>query len=155
QLSRASRLSVRFIYFDNFITNNIGGGTTSVQRATDFSDRQYSTAGQLVTAFGNSLLNEARAQYATRRQGRVPGAQAGTGPAVNVPGASFGAPIAGTADAGFGFTEGIFSLTDNVTVVRSNHAYKVGGSVQLVSDTRTQTLIQLYTFPSVDAYLAA
>ncbi|PYR51771.1 MAG: hypothetical protein DMF95_07925 [Acidobacteria bacterium] len=156
QLSPSERLSVRYIFFDNFITNNIAGGITSVQRATDFSDRQHSTAGQLVSTFGNSLLNEARMQYATRHQSRAPGAEAGTGPAITVSGiASFGGPIGAAADSGFGFTEGIFSLTDNFTYLRASHSYKFGASVQAVHDTRTQTQFQLYTFPSVDAYLAA
>jgi hypothetical protein len=156
QLSPSERLSVRYIFFDNFITNNIGGGITSVQRATNFNDRQHSTSGQLVSTFGNNLLNEARVQYATRAQSRVPGTQAGTGPAVNIPNAAnFGGPIGAAADSGFGFTEGIFGVTDNVTYLRGNHSFKVGGGVQFVHDTRTQTLFQLYTFPSVDAYLAA
>ena len=156
QLSPSERLSVRYIFFDNFITNNIGGGITSVQRATNFNDRQHSTSGQLVSTFGNSLLNEARVQYATRAQSRAPGTQAGAGPAVNIPNAAnFGGPIGAAADSGFGFTEGIFGVTDNVTYLRGNHSFKVGGGVQLVHDMRTQTLFQLYTFPSVDAYLAA
>jgi hypothetical protein len=156
QLSPSQRLSVRYIFFDNFITNNIGGGITSVQRASNFSDRQHSTAGQLVSTFGNSLLNEARLQYATRAQSRAPGTQPGTGPAITISGvASFGGPIGAAADSGFGFTEGIFSLTDNFTFLRANHSYKLGGAVQAVHDTRTQTQFQLYTFPSVDAYLAA
>ena len=156
EFSTSERLSVRSIAFDNFITNNIGGGITSVQRATDFTDRQYSTAGQLVSTLANNVLNEARVQYASRRQGRVPGAQAGAGPAVNIPSAAnFGGPVGASADAGFGFTEGIFSVNDNLTVLRGNHSYKVGVHLQSVRDTRTQTLIQVYTFPSVDAYLAA
>jgi carboxypeptidase family protein len=156
QLSPSQRLSVRYIFFDNFITNNIGGGITSVQRATNFNDRQHSTAGQLVSTFGNNLLNEARVQYATRAQSRLPGTLPGVGPAININGvASFGGPIGGAADSGFGFTEGIFSLTDNFTYLRSNHSYKFGGSVQAIHDTRTQTQFQLYTFPSIDSYLAA
>ena len=156
QLAPSQRLSVRYIFFDNFITNNIGGGITSVQRATNFNDRQHSTAGQLVSTFGNSLLNEARVQYATRAQSRGPGTLAGTGPAINVSGvANFGGPIGATADSGFGFTEGIFSLTDNLTFLRANHAYKFGGSFQTIHDTRTQTQFQLYTFASIDTYLSA
>jgi hypothetical protein len=153
QLSTAHRLNVRYIFFDNFITNNIAGGLTSVQRGTDFTDRQHSTAGQVISTFGNNLLNELRAQYATRSQGRVPGAQAGTGPAINVAGAAnFGGPIAGAADAGFGFTENIFQVLDNVTYIRGDHSYKVGFSGQFVDDTRTQTQFQLYTFASPAAY---
>jgi hypothetical protein len=156
QWSPSQRLSVRYIFFDNFITNNIGGGITSVQRATNFNDRQHSAAGQLVSTIGTSMLNEARAQYATRAQSRVPGTQAGSGPAINIPNAAnFGGPIGAAADSGFGFTEGIVSLTDNVTYLRGDHSFKVGGGLQFVHDTRTQTQFQLYTFPSVDAYLGA
>ena len=160
QLNDAHRLNLRYIFFDNFISNNIGSTTAgvpnSVQQGTDFSDRQHSTASQLVSTFGSSMLNEFRIQYATRNQGRVPGASAGTGPAIRIPAvANFGGPIATNADAGFGFTENIFQVINNATYIRGNHAYKVGFSGQWVGDTRTQTQFQLYTFPNVDAYLAA
>lgn len=156
QLGQGSRLTARYIFFDNAISNNVGGGTTSVQRATDFSDRQHSLATQLVSTFGSNLLNELRVQYATRDQGRVPGSQAGTGPAINISGvASFGGPIAGSSDAGFAFTQKIFQVIDNFTYIAGDHALKVGFSVQDVKDTRTATSSQLYTFSSVANYLAA
>ena len=83
------------MFFDNFITANVGGGLLSVQRATDFTDRQHSTGAQLVSTIGAGMLNELRVQYATRAQGRVPNALAGTGPAINIPNvAQFGGPIA-------------------------------------------------------------
>jgi hypothetical protein len=157
----AHRLSVRYIFFDNFINDNIPSTTSgvpnSVQQGADFTDRQHSTAGQMISAFGTRLLNEVRVQYATRRQGRVPGSQAGTGPGVRIAGvANFGGPVGDNSiGAGFGFTEGIFQVLDNVTYIRGNHAYKAGFTTQVVNDSRTQTLIQLYTFPSVDSYLAA
>jgi hypothetical protein len=155
-LSTAHRLEARYIFFDNFISNNINGGLNSVQRGTDFRDRQHSAALQLVSTGGNRLLNEARVQYAQRDQSRVPGAEAGTGPAIVVTGvANFGGPLATNADVGFGFTEKIFQVTDNVTYLRSNHSYKMGFNAQLVRDSRTQTQIQLYTFPTVAAYIAA
>ena len=76
-VSTNNRLNVRYIFFDNFIPNNIGstssGVPNSVQQGTDFSDRQHSTAGQLVSTFGCSVLNELRVQYATRTQSRVAG----------------------------------------------------------------------------------
>ena len=43
QINAANRLSVRYMFFDNFITANVGGGLVSVQRANDFADRQHST----------------------------------------------------------------------------------------------------------------
>ena len=159
-LSMSNRLSVRYIFFDNFIPNNIGstasGVPNSVQQGTDFSDRQHSTAGQLVSTIGARVLNELRVQYATRTQSRVPGSQAGTGPGIRINGvANFGGPVQANADSGFGFTEGIFQVLDNLTYIRGNHAYKFGFNTQAVSDSRTQTLIQLYTFANVDAFLAA
>jgi hypothetical protein len=156
QLSPANRLTARYIYFDNFIVNNIGGGLNSVERGTDFSDRQHSAALQLVSTLGTNRLNELRVQYATRAQGRVPGGFAGAGPAIAVSGAAnFGAPIAGASDAGFAFTQDVFQMIDNFTLLRGNHAYKVGLDVQHVADTRTQTQFQLYTFPNVAAYNGA
>lgn len=156
QLSGANRFSVRYLYFDNFINNNVGGGTTSVQRGTDFTDRQHSTGAQLISTISNNVLNELRVQYATRAQGRTPGSQAGTGPAINITNvASFGGPIAGLSDAGFAFTQDVFQVNDNLTYIRGNHAYKFGLDVQHVADTRTSTAAQSYTFSSVANYLAA
>ena len=71
QINSANRLSVRYMFFDNFITANVGGGLVSVQRANDFADRQHSTAAQLISTMGPSMLNELRVQYATRAQSRV------------------------------------------------------------------------------------
>jgi Carboxypeptidase regulatory-like domain/TonB dependent receptor len=156
QFNSSNRLSVRYIFFDNFINNNIGGGLSSVQRGTDFSDRQHSTGGQLVSTITPTLLNELRVQYATRAQGRVPGSQAGTGPAINITNvANFGGPINGDADAGFAFTQNVLQFNDNLTQIRGDHVYKYGIDVQHVADTRTRTASQSYTFASVANYLAA
>ncbi|MBI3262098.1 MAG: TonB-dependent receptor [Acidobacteria bacterium] len=156
QVNPANRLSFRYLFFDNFIVNNIGGGLNSVQRATDFSDRQHSTGAQLISTIRGNMLNEVRVQYATRAQSRAPGAQAGSGPAITVTGAAnFGGPIAGGSDAGFAFTQNVFQVNDSVTYVRGSSAYKIGFDVQRVDDARTSTSSQSYTFPTVDAYLAA
>jgi outer membrane receptor protein involved in Fe transport len=156
QLSAGNRLSFRYMFFDNFITANVGGGITSVQRATDFADRQHSTGAQLISTIGGTTLNELRVQYATRNQSRVPNALAGTGPAINIAGtANFGGPIGGVADAGFGFTQNVLQLNNNMSFLRGNHAFKVGVDLQWVADSRTSAPAQAYTFPSVAAYLAA
>jgi hypothetical protein len=156
QLSGAHRLSFRYLFFDNFIFNNVGGGLTSVQRATDFTDRQHSTGVQLISTLGSNLLNELRFQYATRAQGRAPGGDAGTGPAINVTGvANFGGPIGGTADAGFGFTQNVLQVNNSTTWITGDHAIKFGLDVQSIDDTRTSALAQQYTFPNVAAYQAA
>jgi hypothetical protein len=156
QVNQSNRLSARYIFFDNFINDNVGGGLTSVQRGTDFSDRQHSTGVQLISTVTPTLLNELRVQYATRAQGRVPGARGGTGPAINITNvANFGGPIAGDADAGFAFTQNVFQVANNLTHIRGDHAYKFGIDLQHVADSRTRTASQLYTFPNVAAYQAA
>lgn len=156
QISESNRATVRYIFFDNFISNNIGGGLNSVQRGTDFKDRQHSVAAQLVSTFGANVLNELRVQYAGRDQSRVPGDQAGTGPAIAISGAAnFGGPVATASDAGFGFTQNIFQVIDNFTFIRGDHAVKLGFSFQNVQDTRTIPQSQQYTFSSVANYLAA
>ena len=119
QLNDANRVSVRYIFFDNFITNNVGGGIGSVQRATDFSDRQHSTAAQLISTIRPTLLNELRLQHATRAQSRAPGSQAGTGPAINITNvANFGGPVASLTDAGFGFTQDVSQVNNSLTYLR-------------------------------------
>ena len=156
QFNQSHRLSARYIFFDNFINNNIGGGINSVQRGTDFTDRQHSTAVQLISTLTPTLLNELRTQYATRAQARAAGSQAGTGPAITISGiANFGGPIGGLADAGFGFTQDVLQVSNNLTHIRGDHAYKFGLDVQRVMDTRTNSPQQLYTFSSIDNYLAA
>jgi hypothetical protein len=156
QLNPNHRFTGRSIVFRNDSPNNIGGGLTSIQRTTDFLDAMESSSGQLVSSFGANRLNELRVQFARRVQGREGNELSGTGPAINIPGvANFGGPIATAADAGFGFTQGIWQVIDNFTFLRGNHSYKAGFDLQFVNDTRTATLFQLYTFPSIDAYLAA
>ena len=156
QFNQANRLTFRYMFFDNFITANVGGGNVSVQRATDFADRQHSTGAQLISTIGNGMLNEFRFQYATRAQSRVPNALSGTGPAINVTGAAnFGGPLASTADAGFGFTQNVMQFNNSTTLLKGNHALKAGIDFQHVADTRVSTTTQLYTFPNVAAYQAA
>jgi hypothetical protein len=156
QLSAGNRLSFRYMFFDNFITANVGGGLTSVQRANDFADRQHSTGAQLISSLGATTLNELRVQYATRAQSRVANPLSGTGPAINVTGvANFGGSVASTQDVGFGFTQNVLQVNDNMTFLKGNHSFKTGVDLQWVADTRTAAPAALYTFPNAAAYLAA
>jgi hypothetical protein len=156
QLNNANRLMARYMFFDNFITANVGGGNVSVQRANDFADRQHSTGAQLISTIGSNLLNEFRIQYATRAQSRVPNALSGTGPAINITGvANLGGPVADTTSSGFGFTQDVFQINNNMTMLKGDHAFKGGIDLQFVADTRTAAPAALYTFPNAGAYLAA
>jgi hypothetical protein len=156
QINDSNRASLRYIFFDNFITNNVGGGIGSVQRATDFTDRQHSTALQLISTIRPTVLNELRVQYATRAQARQPGSQAGSGPAINIANvANFGGPVASLTDAGFGFTQDVAQVNNSLTWLFGDHSFKAGFDIQHVADTRKSTAFQLYTFPSIAAYQAA
>ena len=83
RVSPANQLAVRYFLFKNFSPSNIGGGLTTTDRATDFTDRMDSASAQLVSTIGKSTLNELRVQYARRHQFRTQGISA-EGPAVTV-----------------------------------------------------------------------
>jgi hypothetical protein len=156
QLGSAHRATARYVHFENDSPNNIGGGLNSTEVSTDFIDSMNSVAGQLVSTFGASRLNELRIQFANRHQSRTESSLSGTGPRVNIAGvANFGGPNAGTADAGFDFKQGIWQVVDNFTHIRGNHSYKFGLDAQFIADSRTASLFTVYNFPSIDAYLAA
>jgi hypothetical protein len=156
QLTRAHRLTGRYIRFENDSPNNIGGGLNSTQVSTNFLDAMNSAAFQVVSTFGGNRLNELRVQFANRHQSRTRSELSGDGPRINVTGvANFGGPNGGAADAGFDFKQNIWQIIDNFTVLRGNHSYKFGFDAQFIEDTRRASLFELYTFPSIDAYLAA
>ncbi len=160
QLSASSKLSARYFFFKNSSPYNIAasirGASNTVEQATDFNDRMDSASVQLISSIGSDRLNELRVQYARRHQFRTASEGAGTGPAITVAGvANFGGPIAAVSDAGFDFNQGIWQVLDNFSWIRGRHNFKVGVDAQFISDSRVNTLFQLYTFPNVDAYLAA
>ena len=64
QFNAANQLAVRYFLFKNFSAQNVGGGLTTPDRATDFTDRMDSASAQLVSQLGKSTLNELRVQYA-------------------------------------------------------------------------------------------
>lgn len=156
QMNAANQLAVRYFHFQNSSPSNIAAGLTTTDRATDFTDRMDSVSAQLVSMFGQSVLNELRVQYARRHQFRTQGGSV-DGPAVTVSGvAAFGgARIGNTDSVGFEFTQGITQVIDNVSWVRGNHAFKTGVDAQFIADSRVRGDLFVYTFPSIAAYLAA
>ncbi len=137
QFSNAHRLSVRYMFFDNFITANVGGATAGVP--TPCSARTISPIGSIRP--GPNLCRRLGRTWSTSSVCSTPRAprtvcrmrSPGTGPAISIAGvANFGGPVAATTDAGFGFTQDVFQINDNVTLVRGNHAYKAGIDIQTV-----------------------
>jgi Carboxypeptidase regulatory-like domain/TonB dependent receptor-like, beta-barrel len=159
QISGGSRLTARWIQFHNDAPYNSGGGTATLERATDFLDAMDSIAGQLVSSLGSSKLNEFRVQYAHRHQSSIANADSGTGPAITIsnPSVSFGAPVAGTGqgNAGFDFKQNITQAIDNFTYIRAAHSYKFGIDWQHIYDERTNAPQFVYTFPTIASFLAA
>ncbi|MCX6550761.1 MAG: TonB-dependent receptor, partial [Acidobacteria bacterium] len=158
QLNAGNRMTLRWVQFKNDAPYNSGGGTSTLDRATDFLDAMDSIAGQVISTFGSNLLNELRVQYAHRHQQSVANSDSGTGPAITVTGViSFGGPWAATGqgNAGFDFKQNIWQVVDNFTIVRGKHSYKTGFDWQNIYDERTAAPQFVYTFPSVDAYNAA
>jgi hypothetical protein len=156
QLSKGSQLSIRYFGFKNNSPANIGGGLTTTDRATDFTDRMDSTSGQVVSSIGGSMLNELRIQYARRHQFRTPGMSV-DGPAVTVSGkAEFGGARIGDGNSvGFDFNQGITQFIDNVSWIRGRHALKGGLDGQWIADKRVRGELFQYTFASIAAYNAA
>jgi len=159
QMNGANRLTARWIQFHNDAPYNSGGGTATLERATDFLDAMDSVAGQLVTTLGATKLNELRVQFAHRHQSSIANADSGTGPAITIaaPAVAFGGPWAATGqgNAGFDFKQNITQVIDNFTYIRAAHSYKFGFDMQHIYDGRTAAPQFVYTFPTLAAYLAA
>jgi hypothetical protein len=159
QIDTSNRLTARWIQFHNDAPYNSGGGTATLDRATNFLDAMDSLASQLVSTLGSSKLNELRFQYAHRHQSSVANSDSGTGPAITIasPAIAFGGPWSGTGqgNAGFDFKQDITQIIDNFTFIRSTHSYKFGGDWQHIYDERTNAPQFAYSFPTVAAYLAA
>jgi len=158
QLNASHKLSVREFWFKNDSPYNIGGGASTIQRATDFADKMNTASVQLISQLGGTRLNELRIQYAKRDQSRSASDSSLTGPAINITGSqaiNFGQPIDGTSAAGFAFRTKIFQVVDNFSWNVGKHSLKAGFDFQNIDDERTQTLRSIYTFTSVAAYNAA
>src|SRR5262245_12188377 len=156
QAGRSTLVSGRYLLFKNFSLSNIGGGLTTTDRATDFTDRMDSASAQAVTTMGPSRLNELRVQFARRHQFRTIG-QGVAGPAITVTGvAQFGGPRIGDGNSvGFDFSQKIWQAVDNYTWIAGSHAVKGGIDAQFIGDDRVAGENFQYTFSTTAAYLAA
>jgi hypothetical protein len=156
QAGKSTLVTARYLLFKNFSLSNIGGGLTTTDRATDFTDRMDSASVQAVTTMGASRLNEFRVQFARRHQFRTIG-QGVAGPAITVSGvAQFGGPRIGDGNSvGFDFSQNIWQAIDNYTWIAGSHAVKGGIDAQFIGDDRVAGENFQYTFSTTAAYLAA
>ncbi len=116
-----------------------------------------SASAQLVSTIGSSKLNELRVQYARRHQFRTASDSSAEGPGITVDRvANFGGPrIGDTTSVGFDFNQGIWQVIDNLTWIRGKHGFKAGVDAQFIADDRVRGERFLYTFPTIETYLAA
>ena len=151
QLSQNHRLMGRYIRFTNDSPNNGGGGLSAIETTIDFLDAMNSAATQLISTLGSNKLNELRVQFADRHTTRFTNELSGTGVTTSISGvANFGRPSTGTD-----FKQQIFQVVDNFTWIKGSHNFKFGFDAQHVYDERITALNFSYTFPTIDAYLAA
>ena len=158
QVNASHRASFRFNSFENDNPFNAStGGANAYERAVDFIDGMTSTAGQIISTLGPSMLNELRIQYARRHFYRFSHDPSVTGVSVNVNGGvvngintaiNFGAPTGDGED----FVQGIGQIVDNFTYIRGTHSYKTGFDIQWISDHREVPLPATYSFASIQAY---
>lgn len=153
RINDVNNLVGRVNIFRNAITNNNVGGLTTLERTTNFLDASDSVGLQLISTISPTLLNEARYQYARRNSRNLPNENSSTAPAVIITGvASFGQP----PDANTVLPlETSNQFTNNVTWTRGDHTIKIGGSLNLIDDTRRSGIFAAYTFPTIAAFTAA
>jgi hypothetical protein len=153
QLNDNNRLTGRYNYFKNISPNNINGQLNTLERSIDFDDKSYSIGVQLASTLTPEILNEFRFQYAKRDSRNLANDNSGTGPTIVISGiANFGAPE--NADTILPL-ETMTQFQNNVTWTRGNHAVKIGGGVNRIDDTRRSGVFYRYTFPNIDAFIAA
>ncbi|MGI4979599.1 MAG: carboxypeptidase regulatory-like domain-containing protein [Janthinobacterium lividum] len=145
---------VRYNYFRNdYPFNTNVGGLYLQSAASDFRDRAHIIGAQLITTFKPTLLNEFRGSWPYRNQQHTAGPATGTGPMITIAGVVSG--FGGTNGAGDKFQEKIPSFSDNVTLIRGAHQFKLGVGFQKNNDTQLQDVYTQFTFPSIAAYTAA
>ena len=158
QLSSANRLSVRYMFFDNFITANVGGGIVSVQRANDFADRQHSTGAQLISTIGVDdaeraarAVRDARAEPRAERAVRHrPGDQHRPASPTSA------ARSRAIADVGLRLhAERVAGQQQHDVAARQPRASRPASTCSAWPTRAPRRQAQLYTFPNAAAYLAA
>lgn len=152
QISAKHRLSLRYNHHSNDSPYNNGGGQVLLPLTYNFVDRSHSGALQLVSTLSSNMVNEMRFQDATRSQQQNRFAPNVSGPTINVSGvAQFGGPN----QVGFVYTETAPEGSDNFSWNIGVHALKFGASFRAVLDQQVQATAATYTFPNINAYLAA
>jgi hypothetical protein len=146
----------RYNYFRNeYPFNTAVGGINALDVGEDFHDRAHIGGLQWLTTFTPTALNEFRASDPYRNEAHAPNPIAGPGPRITISGvATFNGY--GPGFPGDHFAEKIPSFSDNFTLIRGAHTYKMGMGWQQNNDNQLNApTYNIYTFATVANYLAA
>jgi len=154
QINKDHRLTARYIRFNNYSPNNVGGGLNTLERTVDLDDKSNSLAFQVASVFSPTVINEFRYQRAHRNSEFLPTEFTPTsGPSIAITNvANFGpATNRGTISP----IQTMNQIQNNLTVTRGDHQMKFGGGVNMVYDYRRNDISAQYTFASIAQYAAA
>ncbi len=153
QISAKEQFFVRLNYFRNeYPFNTNVGGLYALDTASDFKDRAYIGGAQLLSTFSPNVLNELRFSDPYRNEKHVANALDGPQPVIYIPGVAY---FNGSNAVGDVFAEKIPSFSDNFTVIKGRHTFKVGGTYEEILDVQLNDTYSQYTFPNIASYLAA
>jgi hypothetical protein len=152
-ITQKHQFFARVNYFRNTYPFNSGvGGLNALDAAADFRDRAYVAGGQLLSSFSPTVLNELRFSDPYRNEKHVADPLTGAGPVIAISGI---ATFNGSLSVGDVFAEKIPSLSDNFTLIRGAHTFKVGGGFQQNLDVQLGDTYSEYIFPTIQSYLNA
>jgi hypothetical protein len=152
QLNRRNRVTARYNHSDLSAGNFIQGGLNTLERSVDTTSVDHAFSVQVVTALDRSL-NEVRFQIARRQTTNLRNGNSGSGPSIVIAGvANFGSPDnAGIVNP----RETSVQFQNNFTSSAGSHIIKAGGGSNFIADFKRSALFSRYSFPHINAYLAA
>lgn len=152
KVSGSTRINLRYNRFDAGLKYSGIGGLNTTERSFGFTGYDHAIAAQAVTSFSETFFNEFRFQFAKGSLPTVGNELSGTGPTITINGvANFGPnPNLGTVPY-----ESTTQFQDAVTRIYDHHSVKIGGGVNFIQDRPKNPVFAQYTFPSLQAYVAA
>jgi hypothetical protein len=153
QLNKDHRLTGRFIRFQNFSPNNIGGGLNTLERTVNLDDKSNSFALQLASILTPNVINEFRYQRAHRNSTFLPTEFTPSGVSVVITNVANFGPATNLGNISPIQTMNQFQ--NNLTWTRGNHQMKFGGGINHIYDFRRNSTSVQYTFPNLTAYVNA
>jgi Carboxypeptidase regulatory-like domain/TonB dependent receptor len=131
QVTPSNTLSVRYQYWRNNETDNLGngGGFNLVSQATNLINAENTLQATDTQTISPSIINEVRFQYIRETESGTPTT---TAPAINVPGAFVGG---GNTSGTNSDTQDRYELQNIVYINHGKNAWKLGGRLRYTTDS--------------------